>query len=240
MTNFYDVANGLSQDEPGPLEPVEIAQQPGAAPATGNTARDQEMYAAGIRTGEENTKHNAAIRAGAGWLPIESAPKDGRRVLLWNERYNAAITGQFYGLGGWKLDGEMPPLFHQPTHWMPLPAATGVSTVEDEEEPPQLPYVVQRILKFAGQNQRFVTLPNLSAQQAIDLAHWIQASCRPAPAAGDALDAARYRWLCDKFGITKLPCAIERIIEGSYVADGKAAIDAAIDTAIAAQRKGNA
>ncbi|EMR4171972.1 hypothetical protein R2537_007001, partial [Pseudomonas aeruginosa] len=114
------------------------------------------------------------------------------------------------------------------------------STVEDEEEPPQLPYVVQRILKFAGQNQRFVTLPNLSAQQAIDLAHWIQASCRPAPAAGDAQDAARYRWLCDKFGITKLPCAIERIIQGSYVADGKAAIDAAIDTAIAAQRKGDA
>ena len=61
-----------------------------------------------------------------------------------------------------------------------------------------------------------------------------------APAAGDALDAARYRWLCDKFGITKLPCAIERIIEGSYVPDGKAAIDAAIDAAIAAQRKGDA
>ena len=62
-----------------------------------------------------------------------------------------------------------------------------------------------------------------------------------APAAGDALDAARYRWICDKFGITKLPCAIERIIEGSYVPDGKAAIDAAIDTAIAAQQgKGGA
>ncbi|CUK23339.1 Uncharacterised protein [Achromobacter xylosoxidans] len=57
-----------------------------------------------------------------------------------------------------------------------------------------------------------------------------------APAAGDAQDAARYRWLCDKFGITKLPCAIERIIEGSYVPDGKEAIDAAI----AAQRKGDA
>jgi hypothetical protein len=57
-----------------------------------------------------------------------------------------------------------------------------------------------------------------------------------APAAGDALDAARYRWLCDKFGITKLPCAIERIIEGSYVPDGKKAIDAAIDAAIAAQQ----
>lgn len=61
-------------------------------------------------------------------------------------------------------------------------------------------------------------------------------AARPAPGAGDARDAARYRWLCDKFGITKLPCAIERIIEGSYVPDGKAAIDAAIDTAIAAQK----
>lgn len=68
MTEF-EIKHGLSQDEPGPLEPVEIAQQPGAAPATGNTARDQEMYAAGIRTGEENAKHNAAIRAGMpeGW-----------------------------------------------------------------------------------------------------------------------------------------------------------------------------
>ncbi|WP_353630673.1 hypothetical protein AADG64_22465 [Achromobacter xylosoxidans] len=69
MTNSYDVDHGLSQDAPGPLEPVEIAQHPGAAPATGNTARDQEMYAAGNRTGEENAKHNAAIRAGMpeGW-----------------------------------------------------------------------------------------------------------------------------------------------------------------------------
>lgn len=65
MTNSYDVAHGLSQDAPCPLQPVEIAQQPGDAPATGNTARDQEMYAAGIRTGEENAKHNAAIRAAA-------------------------------------------------------------------------------------------------------------------------------------------------------------------------------
>ncbi len=69
------------------------------------------------------------------------------------------------------------------------------------------------------------------------LAEWVGSR---APAAGDALDAARYRWICDKFGITKLPCAIERIIEGSYVADGKEAIDAAIDAAIAAQRKGDA
>lgn len=45
-------------------------------------------------------------------------------------------------------------------------------------------------------------------------------------------DAARYRWLCDKFGVTKLPCAIERIVDRTYVADGKAAIDEAIDQAM--------
>lgn len=69
MTNSYDVAHGLSQVHPGPEEPVEIAQQDDTLARTGNTARDQEMYAAGIRTGEENTKHNAAIRAGVpdGW-----------------------------------------------------------------------------------------------------------------------------------------------------------------------------
>ncbi|MFA7667772.1 MAG: hypothetical protein WCX93_00300 [Burkholderiaceae bacterium] len=48
----------------------------------------------------------------------------------------------------------------------------------------------------------------------------------------DREDAERYRWLCDKFGITKLPCAIERIIAGDvYVADGKVGIDEAIDHA---------
>ncbi|UNY40206.1 hypothetical protein KLEP174_gp53 [Pseudomonas phage vB_PcuM_ KLEP17-4] len=49
-------------------------------------------------------------------------------------------------------------------------------------------------------------------------------------------DAERYRWLCDKFGITKLPCAIERILSGeAYVADGKTGIDAAIDAALKAK-----
>lgn len=51
----------------------------------------------------------------------------------------------------------------------------------------------------------------------------------------DALkkDAERYQWLCEKFGVTKLPCAIERILAGEvYVADGKTSIDAAIDAAL--------
>lgn len=46
-------------------------------------------------------------------------------------------------------------------------------------------------------------------------------------------DAERYRFLCDKFGETKLPCALERILAGDlYVADGKPSIDSAIDVAM--------
>lgn len=46
-------------------------------------------------------------------------------------------------------------------------------------------------------------------------------------------DAERYRWLSEKFGVTNLPCAVERILAGEvYVADGKASIDAAIDAAM--------
>jgi len=49
----------------------------------------------------------------------------------------------------------------------------------------------------------------------------------------DAKDADRYRWLSEKFGVTNLPCAVERILGGDvYVADGKASIDAAIDAAM--------
>ncbi|MFY3079778.1 hypothetical protein ACOTF2_06995 [Achromobacter xylosoxidans] len=177
MTNSYDVDHGLSQCPPGPLEPVEIAQQDDTLARTGNTARDQEMYAAGIRTGEENAKHNAAIRA----------------------------------------------------------AAPGVSTVEDEEEPPQLPYVVQRILKFAGQNQRFVTLPNLSAQQAIDLANWIQSNLRPAPAAGDSLDIGREA-IDAAYAVLWPDCKAAYLVQERR----RRMLRQAIDAAIAAQRKGDA
>lgn len=200
MTEF-EIKHGLSQDAPGPLEPVvEIAQQPGAAPATGNTARDQEMYAAGIRTGEENTKHNAAIRARAapGVSTVEGQP-----AVDW-----AAVSARIAEYAEeYELRGE-------DDH-----GREGVYTPNETERG----LIIDAIHGLLADDE-FMALMR-----------------RPAPAAGDALDAARYRWLCDKFGITKLPCAIERIIQGSYVADGKAAIDAAIDTAIAAQQgKGGA
>jgi hypothetical protein len=58
------------------------------------------------------------------WLPIETAPKDGARVLLWSPEWQAPCTGQFYGKA-WALhyDWQSSLAFaFQPTHWMPLPA----------------------------------------------------------------------------------------------------------------------
>ncbi|WP_459694319.1 DnaJ-like cysteine-rich domain-containing protein, partial [Achromobacter xylosoxidans] len=118
----------------------------------------------------------------------------------------------------------------------PAPAAAGVSTVETHP----VAWMDPTTQDVISAERKSSWLNEYGAGGAAKAATYTRAlgDLRPAPAAGDALDAARYRWLCDKFGITKLPCAIERIIEGSYVPDGKKAIDAAIDAELAAQRKG--
>lgn len=61
--------------------------------------------------------------AGPIWQTIETAPKDGTRVICWNREWQAPESGCLYGMfwaanslaadkGGWK---------YQPTHWQPLP-----------------------------------------------------------------------------------------------------------------------
>lgn len=88
----------------------------------------------------------AALRlsAGADWQPIETAPKDGTKILIWRDGWDYAPVawrdaidcdeGSFgawvfadhlcLGVGdgclGWNEDIEDG---HMPTHWMPLPAA---------------------------------------------------------------------------------------------------------------------
>lgn len=67
-----------------------------------------------------------------------------------------------------------------------------------------------------------------SVREHMDLANQLKAECE-----GLRVDAERYRFICDKFGETKLPCALERILAGNlYVADGKPSIDSAIDAAM--------
>lgn len=278
MTNSYDVDHGLSQCPPGPLEPVEVAQQDDTLARTGNTARDQEMYVAGIRTGEENAKHNAAIRAGAGWLPIESAPKDGTMILLgreaiedcdaisvpgfWQEGWEDSIDdmgcdsgfvdvhfqefsgGRSFGAEAYRCAPN------QPTHWMPLPTAPGISTVEDAQDENDVLSWLE--VEIGALNCRYHGDPSYDHD-----AYWMRdrvlkliedarkAFC--APAAGDALDAARYRWLRDESlgvpdGMREIYVIQQRLphTEGTDTELFDTALDAAVDAAIAAQRKGDA
>jgi len=55
------------------------------------------------------------------WQPIETAPKDGTRVLLWLSIGICATYDSFDGQ--WEDDGQsLNTDFAAPTHWMPLPA----------------------------------------------------------------------------------------------------------------------
>lgn len=69
-----------------------------------------------------------------GWMPIETAPRDGRGILVVDVNAPAPEAGcAWYLFGKWSAvdpDGEAvfePELYHAmvwetPTHWQPLPA----------------------------------------------------------------------------------------------------------------------
>jgi len=59
------------------------------------------------------------------WQPIETAPKDGRNIILGCAIY---VDAGYWDEGGWALypDDSNPPDYcmrfrPEPTHWMPLP-----------------------------------------------------------------------------------------------------------------------
>ena len=78
-----------------------------------------------------------AAPSAAQWMRIETAPKDGTRVLTatvngggypavsWWAKLD--MTDPEYGAHAWCPTGAHVPWGHQPTHWMPLPLAPGAA-----------------------------------------------------------------------------------------------------------------
>lgn len=69
-----------------------------------------------------------ASPAAVGWLPIETAPKDGARILLFlpNQLGDSVWTGLW--AEGWHVSyGKAE---REPTHWMPLPSPPAIASQE--------------------------------------------------------------------------------------------------------------
>lgn len=250
MTEF-EITHGLSQDHPGPLEPVEVAKVP-TTPVAG------------------------------GWLPIESAPKTGRTLLLgsWNSHGKwRTVRGQWMSAEyiaehweepddveeGWfetAVEAEEAPNCWRitPSHWQPLPAAPGVSTVEDAraEQVTAILWAIMRDAQAAKEpcgddpesaaairNGKLATIAGAAAQ-ALGL---VRGPDYPAPAAGDALDAHFDLWQDDMVVASASGPRSQALDEIQHYAavygqDGPVQIEEVIriplSDALAAQRKGDA
>ena len=62
-----------------------------------------------------------SVAQGQGWLPIESAPRDGL-LLTFHPRFGQRIMRPDPHNAGWYLDETGGPT-REATHWQPLPAA---------------------------------------------------------------------------------------------------------------------
>jgi hypothetical protein len=95
----------------------------------------------------------ASHRALAEWQPIETAPKDGRFVLVADPRLDQPVTiGAYYkadrdeqtgrfSAGSWdgwlSMDGDHLASISHPTHWMPLPDPPAALSTGTETQEPQ-------------------------------------------------------------------------------------------------------
>jgi len=80
-----------------------------------------------ITTSQAEAYADARVREAQQWQPIETAPKDGSRVILaWGGK---SMSGFFLDnsnspmpWAGWRTESMVPMPAGQPSHWMPLPA----------------------------------------------------------------------------------------------------------------------
>jgi hypothetical protein len=78
---------------------------------------------------------SAEVAALVEWQPIESAPRDGTRILTWcpqSTDFTRKLNINWFKDGVWQKNANS--LGHVPTHWMPLPAPPQPFTDAQEVE----------------------------------------------------------------------------------------------------------
>ncbi len=92
---------------------------------SGKSIDGEELSSIYTAVSEQPTPCEAVSPATQGWSGIESAPRDGTRVLLWMDGsiyFGSWFNNKAYPtISRWKV--EVPPSWQdQPTHWLPLPS----------------------------------------------------------------------------------------------------------------------
>lgn len=83
---------------------------------------------------KDESELRATVPPSVGWNPMETAPKDGRRVLAWCSEWTGPMSVQYYG-DYWSTEYGV--LYkYQPTHWVPMPAPPS-TTVTKSAAPAQ-------------------------------------------------------------------------------------------------------
>jgi hypothetical protein len=93
---------------------------------------DNRGYSAEAQEFREAIAEISALRAaqvgagdGAGWKPIETAPKCGKRIIGWVPGWEYARCYAFVTAGGepfgWRNEAGRVMEHEQPTHWLPWP-----------------------------------------------------------------------------------------------------------------------
>jgi hypothetical protein len=66
--------------------------------------------------------------AAAGWQPIDTAPEDGTPQVVNDPEYPGTWSRAYWDYIGW-IDEQTGLRMHpQPTHWLPVPALTDVTS----------------------------------------------------------------------------------------------------------------
>jgi hypothetical protein len=81
-----------------------------------NEARSEGRKAADTALSERV----AELERGLEWRPIESAPRDGTRVIMWGAGWDGPQTHTWQTAE--RAEQELAHWHDPPTHWMPLPA----------------------------------------------------------------------------------------------------------------------